>query len=196
MDSLPTPNLEAKKKGQEDLEKVRAIRPIFEIDKTSVTKDTIRFYMTALSEFTAEEIRDAVSNFVHGRVPGWNGDFRPNGPQLAMECRRITRGDKAWDRIWNKEARKAGGVVHKDGKLIPATNPKLLGEAKKRDAQGNVILPDAFQEYKKNLGEMETEKWKVWAEREEARMQEVNAHWSPPYGQLAIEALKKKDEEV
>ena len=167
---------------QDDEErKMLALLKMADLDQTTLTDQHVKLYMHAIDNFKADEVLVAVDNFIRGNVPGWDGRFRPSAPQLAMECRRISSGDRAFRKVWNKEA--------------IANNQKRLTVAKRRDAQGNVMLPEAFQEYKKNLGDMEHEKWKVWAEREEARMQEVNAHWSPPYGQLAIEAMRKKDQE-
>ena len=157
-----------------DAEKAEALSPIFAIDGTTATKDAVKLYLVVLKQFTPSDVRIAVQNFIYGLVEGYDGRFRPTAPQLASECRRIA----------------------KEYKIETTRKPKAITQQKTRDKKGNVVLPPVFEEYKNNLELQETEKFKKWAEREEARMKKVNAYWNPPYGKLAIEALKRKDQEV
>lgn len=45
-------------------------------------------YELAVSDYTAEDMADAVKAFIQGRVPGHNMAFAPTAPQLASACRR------------------------------------------------------------------------------------------------------------
>ena len=45
-------------------------------------------YELAVSDYTGEDMADAVKAFIQGRVPGHNMAFAPTAPQLASACRR------------------------------------------------------------------------------------------------------------
>lgn len=58
----------------------------FEIARNRVAAAEV--YMRAVAPFTADDVEEAVDQFLTGGVPGFNAAFAPTAPQVGAVCRR------------------------------------------------------------------------------------------------------------
>lgn len=59
----------------------------FEIARNRIAAAEV--YMRAVRPYTADDVEDAVDEFLTGAVPGHNAAFAPTAPQVGAVCRRI-----------------------------------------------------------------------------------------------------------
>jgi hypothetical protein len=125
-------------------------------------------YMRAVAPFTADDVEEAVNQFLTGGVPGFNAAFAPTAPQVGSVCRRVM------ERRLDTENR-----MRRMRPRLPPPDIEHTPEERER-AKAKV------QAFIEGVAAADLHVTTEERKRQQERWEKVNAHFDPPQDEESL----------